>query len=736
MATNFSIDRFEFDKEVFALIEANYYARELWPIVYILSDSITKTAYIGETTDTIKRLNSHLKSEQKQRLTTVHLIDSEKFNKSATLDIESNLIKYMHADGRYDILNANLGLANHSYYQKEHIYWQFFRDIWDNLRGEGITKHSIDYLNNSDLFKYSPYKSLNQEQISVLRFMLNSLLEIETKTLIMEGGAGTGKTILAIFLFKLLITDNQDFNFKEFGEQDQEFISLVKRIKDKYEKIKIGLVIPMSSFRETIKKVFKNIKGLKANMVIGPAEVTKSKFDILIVDESHRLRKKKSIGAYIGAFKNAALRLGLNPDKTSELEWVLLQSKKTILFYDEKQSIKPSDVSKKDFDDLKKKQGSKLKKLKSQFRVLAGNNYVDYIDKLFDVKLNDNKSKFSSKKYKFLLYDSVKKLITDIKKRDKEIGLSRVVAGFSWEWVSHKDGQGHIKDIQIGDVELRWNSVTKDWINTPNAVNEVGCIHTTQGYDLNYTGIIFGKEIGFDKDLNEIVIYKNEYKDTTGRQTDSEAELKSYIVNIYKTMMLRGIYGTFIYACNQDLHEYLAKHIEVINALPTQQAIPIFSTDEVNPYLNAIPIYDIQVAAGQFSTQQINENIQWVKPEDQSLIDENYFVCQIHGESMNKIIRDQEYAIFKKYNGGSRNGKIVLVELTNFYDSEYGSSYTIKEYSSKKYVDENGWYHKSILLTPKSTLSNYETIEISNKELIEFRTIGIFHSILKAKNEP
>src|ERR1700758_4293094 len=118
----FEVKRYNFNSNLFDEFQNFHYAKSLWPIVYILSDGNINEAYVGETTDTYARMNSHLKSNAKNKLTAVHLIASENFNKSATLDIESNLIKYISGDGKYKLLNANIGLANHNYYQKPE-YW-------------------------------------------------------------------------------------------------------------------------------------------------------------------------------------------------------------------------------------------------------------------------------------------------------------------------------------------------------------------------------------------------------------------------------------------------------------------------------------------------------------------------------------------------------------------------------------------------------------------------------------
>lgn len=722
------LNHYDFENSIFDSFNTNHFAKDLWPLVYILSDGETKTAYVGETTDAYSRMSTHLKHNKKSKLTSVHLITSEKFNKSATLDIESNLIKYMSGDNVYKLLNGNLGLANHNYYQKKEIYWDIFNSVWNQLRSEGIAKHSIEHIDNSDLFKYSPYKSLTAEQSYGLNQILESLVTGKHTNTIVEGGAGTGKTILAIFLFKMLSSELGDFSFKEFGTEENKFIDLVNRIKEKLPKPKMALVVPMASFRSTLKKVFKNIKGLSASMVIGPAEVSKNKYDLLVVDESHRLRRRVNLGAYFGAFDKACLALELDKHTCSELDWVTMQSSNTILFYDENQSIKPSDTKKEDFDKLKSNKNTSILKLKSQFRVRGGNAYVNYVDSLLNCKIDTSTGVFNSKNYEFTLFDSLEEMISQIKKRNQESGLSRLIAGYSWEWKSNKDSS--VFDIHIGDVRLKWNGTSNDWINSKNSINEVGCIHTTQGYDLNYSGVIFGNEISYDPAKKEIVIREENYFDKNGKQSiKSSEELKEFIVNIYKTIMLRGIKGTYVYVCDPHLKEYFESLIPKYEVNSEENGFQILK-ENIVPFENAIPLYDLKVAAGNFGDIQNVEDVEWIKLPERIQPSNNLFACQVIGESMNKVIPNGAICLFKKYDGGSRNGKIVLVESTNIQDEDLGSCYTIKEYESKKYQDENGWKHKTIILKPQSFEDSYSAIELKDDELNTFKVIGIFDRVL------
>lgn len=720
---DFEIVNYEFDATVFGKIQDHPIAEQLWPIVYIIHDDKTSEAYIGETTDVISRMGAHLKNDKKKKLTTVNLISSEKFNKSATLDIESNLIKYMAGDGKYSLINGNLGIAYHTYYQKTDVYWPLFTSIWDGLRSKGIAKQSIETIDNSDLFKYSPYKSLRLDQIKSLKQMLVSLADADHEAVIMEGGAGTGKTILAVFLFKLLVSDASDFDFRTFGDEELEFYNLVKEIKAKYAEMKMALVVPMTSFRKTLKNVFKNVKGLKSSMVISPADVTKRRYDILFVDESHRLRQRKSMGAYIGSFDKSCRRIGLVPTDSNELEWILNQSEKAIFFYDPQQSIKPSDVPQIFFDNLKKEKTTCVKQLKSQFRVMGGVDYVDYIGKLLNVALDPN-DWFTSKKYEFRAFDSLDEMVQEIKLKNEEVGLSRLIAGFSWDWVSKKPGKAKSFDISVNGTNLKWNGVTEDWINSNNSENEVGCIHTTQGYDLNYAGIIFGNEIGYDPVKEEIFVIKAKYKDKLGKQAESISELKSYILNIYKTMMLRGIKGTYLYACEPGLQKYLIDHLNP----EIEETLLQSAAEEVSiiPFVNAVPLYDLKAAAGQFSEPQNVEFTNWVIIPENIKISEEYFACHVIGDSMNRIIPNGSLALFKRYTGGSREGNVILAELLNFKDSEFGSSYTVKEYHSSKVVQEDSWTHTGIELRPLSTNKNYESIRIENLDVEQLKVIGEF----------
>ncbi len=687
--TLFDIESYKFDETILTSIANSHYVKDLWPVVYILSDENTKELYVGETTDASSRLQTHLKNEEKKHLTSAHILTCDKFNKSATLDIESNLIKYLAGDGNYRLLNGNLGLANHTYYEKYDIYSGIFKNVWSELISKGIARKPLATINNDDLFKYSPYKSLSIDQMQSVLNIMRKLCTDQYANIVIEGGAGTGKSILAIYLFKLLNSREEDFESKELDES--EFLKVLRQLRKKYPNPKMALVVPMDSFRTTLKKVFRNIKGLMANMVIGPAEVSRNKYDIIIVDESHRLRKRVNLGTYFGAFDKANERLGLTKNTGNELDWVLMQGKKTILFYDKGQSIKPSDVDQSDFDKLKNNSKTTVSKLTSQFRVKGGVDYITYIDNLLNCRFKKSDSVYSSKEYEFILFNSLGEMEEKIKERNGEVGLARMVAGYSWKWISRHNQNLH--DIEIGDIKLKWNKEPSDWINSPNSINEVGCIHTTQGYDLNYTGIIFGNEISYDKEKKEIIIKKENYHDKAGQQgITNPLELKEYIINIYKTVMLRGIKGTYVYVCDENLREYFKEYIILSKSEVKKVNAPIKL-----PFMNFIrSLVDIPCVGtapcgnALLGEQNIEKYIKVSKDKIKSGY--RYFILHAEGDSMNLAgINDGDLVLCRQQQKAETGDRVVALlggenVTIKFYDKKNGKRILLPKSSNKIHV--------------------------------------------------
>jgi DUF2075 family protein len=153
----------------------------------------------------------------------------------------------------------------------------------------------------------------------------------------------------------------------------------------------------------------------------------------------------------------------------------------------------------------------------------------------------------------------------ELKRKETRFGLARLVAGYAWPWRSKNDPRAF--DIELDGLRLRWNSTTKDWVNSTNSFNEVGSIHTTQGYDLNFAGVIIGNDLRYDALKGKIVADRANYFDTKGKENNprkgkeySDEELCQFITNIYSVLLTRGIRGTYVYVCDPALRGYLSQY--------------------------------------------------------------------------------------------------------------------------------------------------------------------------------
>ncbi len=504
-----------------------------WPMLYILENG--KQAYIGESNHARTRMMQHSLSEDKRTFEKVHFIYSNIFNQSVTFDYESKLIQYFVADELFTVTNRNSGIADKQYYQKKQ-YDEQFEALWRKLQREKLVKHSLEELENSDLFKYSPYKELNDSQRFAVEEILLKIQEGSVKRIVVNGMPGSGKTIVAVYLMKYLA--DSDF----FSDKD------------------IGFVVPQISLRKTMKGIFKSIYGLSPSQILSPSDVTKHKYDILLVDEAHRLHQYKNI-SYMGTFKKNCEKLGLTTE-ADELDWILKQSDIAVLFYDSMQVVGPSGIDYARFDkkmeEIFQHRMIYYYTLLTQMRVKGGNAYIDFVRDILDGKCT---KPFFSDKYDFKLYTDFSVFEKDMYEKEKESGLSRMIAGYAWPWVSKNDKS--LMDISIEGVSRMWNHCTEGWVLTEEAIDEVGCIHSIQGYDLNYAFVIMGNDIGYDKSSGKIIVHPDNYYDKNGKRTATYDELSEYIKNVYYVLLTRGIKGTYLYVCDEALKEYLSKYVEV-----------------------------------------------------------------------------------------------------------------------------------------------------------------------------
>lgn len=520
-----------------------------WPMVYILAND--SEAYVGQTTNVTRRMLQHGSNPEKSAFTTINVIYNAEFNASVVTDYEHRLIQLMHADGMYQLTNKNDGLSNLNYFSKAE-YDEMFEDLWAELRDMELVEHSIDELEESEVFKYSPFKALTADQQVALQNILNAIDKglDNAAPIVVEGMPGTGKTVLAVYLLKALRDMAED------GVPEHE----------KYKGLNIRIVEPVTALKSTLQRSLSGVRNISKDDVIGPTDLVKPKFgyrsdkkgfDVLLVDEAHKLKQRKNLGTQFGNFDKVTNTLGLDKD-SSQLDWVLTQARLPVLFFDPLQVIGPSGLGD---DHMRSRLGAALDnpiRLESQMRVKGGTAYLEFVQQMLEGTI-PTKGEF--KDYSFCLFEDFGEFERLFEETIQEHSLTRMIAGYAWEWRTKKGRATAPFDIELDGVQKRWNCTYDNWvgkgIDDPAVANEVGCIHSIQGYDLSYAFVVLGNDIRYDVATDKVYADRSSYFDKNGKNTATNEELTQYIKNIYYVLLTRGISGTYLYVCDDALREHL-----------------------------------------------------------------------------------------------------------------------------------------------------------------------------------
>lgn len=518
-------------------------------IIYVyISD---KNCYIGQTKHLLNRHRQHSSSQEPNFIMS-------KFNKlvilygqlvDKNLDyLEKRLITLFITDNtrnkrKIEIDNKTRGnFSNHQQDSKE-LDALVITPFWQNdLFSLGcINNRKVSYLKRRILAKYSPFMDLAPEQQTIINRFIN-----EGGNFLIEGGSGTGKTVL--------------------------MTNTVAQLFDKYNgEKKIGVVVKANWRRNAI-RIFTDY-GISKNVTVGTWGMllnSEEKYDYIIVDEAHRLPH------FYGKL-HPSERKYFNGDKTrTSLELLSNVTSSLILFYDRYQSIRPSDIPIYIYDEYVKQKEFKKIQLTAQFRIdihdkektytaddyIKGIRYLLQIsdDASFDKSLFTNPDPDSY----FGFSNSIEELFIYVNRMDNliEDSQNRVIAGYAREWVSKSDKTAY--DWKEGTNQWQWNSTHEDWMNKKNSKEQIGSIHAVQGVDINCVGLIIGKDLTFKN--GKVIASKENYFDKNGKPIQSEfteSEFNTFIKNIYYTLMTRGIDGIRVYIEDSNLKKYF---LDTINA--------------------------------------------------------------------------------------------------------------------------------------------------------------------------
>lgn len=540
---NVEISTYEFNKNSISDLSSTKFNN--YPVVYILhNDKKKSSAYIGETVQIRNRLNSHIKDPVKNKLEKAVIVSHDHFNQSATYNIETNLINFFIADQKYQILNKSqiTSSVTHNYYNKPKYNQDIFKELWGKLREDKLVDGTLEYLQNKDIFKLSPYKELSESQIelkeNILDFCKRNINSDKRSVYFIKGEAGTGKSVVLSSTFNAIqdLSYTKDENDLQGSENyllvnHEEMIKTYKAISDSLPNLK--------------KKNF-----MKPTSFITASNNGKINPDITLIDEAHLLLSSEdAFNGYKG---------------TNHLKDIIHNSKVTIIVFDEKQFLKlKSYWTEELFKDITHDANVETFELTDQFRIQADTSVVDWIDNFVARKVTSIPK--STGDYELKIFDDAGKMFEAIDSKNDKHELSRIVATFDYE---HKKDGGDYYVEEIGFKGL-WNTTndSRTWAERPDTIKEVGSIYTVQGFDLNYVGVILGPSVSYNEQTNQIEIISKNYKDKGAFQDFKNKSVEytvedtkeQIILNSINVLMKRGVKGLYIYASDKKLRNALNK---------------------------------------------------------------------------------------------------------------------------------------------------------------------------------
>lgn len=372
----------------------------------------------------------------------------------------------------------------------------------------------------------------------IFRLSLQSQKDGKKRTIIVQGGPGTGKTVIAVNLLAELTQRDQLAQYVSKNSAPRQVY--LKKLKGQMKKSSVDHMFKGSG---TYTEAGNNVAHT------------------LLVDEAHRLNEKS------GMFHN----MGEN-----QIKEIIHAAFCSVFFIDESQRVTMDDIgSVAEIEKWAKEEGSEVHylELQSQFRCNGSDGYLAWLDNVLDIRETANYD-LEGVDYDIRICDSPDEMRELVIERNRVSNRARILAGYCWEWLKKEQNNTDYHDIKIGSFEMSWNLGNGEpFAVSDTSINEVGCIHTAQGLEFDYVGVIIGDDMRFEnghvvtdfskraKTDQSLKGIKKLYKESPEEARNRADEI---IKNTYRTLMTRGMKGCYIYCTDQGMSEYLKKRLECI----------------------------------------------------------------------------------------------------------------------------------------------------------------------------
>ncbi len=372
----------------------------------------------------------------------------------------------------------------------------------------------------------------------ILRLSMQCQKDMKKRTVIVKGGPGTGKTVIAVNLLAELTQRDQLVQYVSKNSAPRQVY--LKKLKGQVKKSSVD------------------------NMFKGSGTYTESGCNVahtLLCDEAHRLNAKS------GMFHN----LGEN-----QIKEIIHAAFCSVFFIDESQRVTMDDIGTvEEIEKWARSEGSEITylELESQFRCNGSDGYLAWLDDVLEIRNTANYD-LEGIDYDIRICDTPGEVRNLVIERNRLANRARILAGYCWEWLKAEQNNTDYHDIKIGDFEMSWNLGNGEpFAVSDTSVNEVGCIHTSQGLEFDYVGVIIGDDIRFEDGRVVTDFTKRARTDQSlkgirslFRENPEEAKKRAdeIIKNTYRTLLTRGMKGCYIYCTDPGMSDYLKKRLESV----------------------------------------------------------------------------------------------------------------------------------------------------------------------------
>ncbi|MGB3856449.1 MAG: DUF2075 domain-containing protein [Methanosarcina flavescens] len=401
------------------------------------------------------------------------------------------------------------------------------------------SKKLMDHVGN--LIKGKPEYTLLDEQLvvfdKVLSCVKNGFFDNQKNVIIVKGGPGTGKSVIALNLMSSLLLDGYNAHYATGSR----------------------------AFTETLRKIVGTRGSAQFKYFNSYMNEEENSVDVLIADEAHRIRKTSN---------NRFTPLE-RKSKIPQIEELINVAKVLVLFIDDDQVVRPDEIGSVEYIKAYAKENNCQVfeyELEAQFRCNGSDGFVNWVNNTLGIQKTANVIWTQKEEFDFQIMSSPEELEASIIEKIKEGFTGRLTAGFCWPWSQpNRDGK-LLNDVVIGDFKRPWNAkqdakklakhIPKAplWAYDPNGINQVGCVYTIQGFEFDYVGVIFGKDLVYNFDIQRWEGHPEYSEDTVVKRSNDQ--FTDLVKNTYRVLLSRGMKGCYVYFMDKDTENFFKSRME------------------------------------------------------------------------------------------------------------------------------------------------------------------------------